>query len=191
MTVPLREGPPSSNVPGARAQRDTVIESVQLYPVPKAELSPVYKTSNSETQIAACRCEQDSQRHTGLSEISGSHATPCECCWSFGAADSSELICCDDGKARSWQRGREHAATRALAMVSRPVALIAAASCCFEHGAPMRSARDGRRARPLRRFRVLAALDCFRDFADVELIRLPEMGIEERDLVLAPGLCFL
>ena len=48
-------------------------------------------------------------------------------------------------------------------------------------------------ARPLRRFGV-SALDFFRDFADVEFGSVhgsvPEIVLEERDLVLAPGLYF-
>ena len=67
--------------------------SVQLYrpKTVRSMLCSVRSTSNSETQIAMCRYEQDSQRHTALSEISGSHASPCECCLSFGAADSAPI----------------------------------------------------------------------------------------------------
>ena len=46
-------------------------------------------------------------------------------------------------------------------------------------------------ARPLRRFGVWrAALEFSRDFADVETGSGPEIVLEERDLVLAPGLYF-
>ena len=45
-------------------------------------------------------------------------------------------------------------------------------------------------ARPLCRFGLLAARWIFSRFADVERIRLPEIVLEERDLVLAPGLYF-
>ena len=91
---PPTGGPPILQCPGSLcSKRDTVPMSVQLYrpKTVRSMLCSVRSTSNSETQIAMCRYEQDSQRHTALSEISGSHASPCECCLSFGAADSAPI----------------------------------------------------------------------------------------------------
>ena len=45
-------------------------------------------------------------------------------------------------------------------------------------------------ARPLRRLAFWRRVGLFRDFADVEIDSCQEIVLEERDLVLAPGLYF-
>ena len=100
---------------------------------------------------------------------------------------ASRMSCGDVGGMLLAERARALRDATLVAM-SQLVVPTAAASCCFERGAPRRSARDGRSASASPIWRFGGALDFFRDFADVERITVPEIGLEERNLVLAPGL---
>ena len=76
-------------------------------------------------------------------------------------------------------------------LLSCAAVLHAPASCCFE-----RDPHDEERSRWTERVRFAdlafwRGVGLFRDFADVERMTLPEIVLEERDLVLAPGLYFL
>ena len=76
-------------------------------------------------------------------------------------------------------------------LLSCAAVLNAPASCCFE-----RDPHDEERSRWTERVRFAdlafwRGVGISRDFADVERISHPEIVLEERDLVLAPGLYFL